>query len=947
MSTPGDSETRDRVALPAQGRLLEIVRELTEEKHPRRKGQFDVRLDKRLREDLGLDQLARAELLRRLQASFRLSLPSSLAAAPAVRDLLQAIESAAPGLAASSWSSSETSPPRSGDWSGPPFNARTLVDVLSWHAHAHADRLHIRFLANDDKIETLTYAQLRQRAEEVATGLRMRGLTPGDTVAMMLPTTLDFFYAFFGILIAGGVPIPIYPPSRPSGIEDHLRRQVGILENARSVLLVSIPEMRVGTRFLRAQVTSLQDVVTVDDLRTTPDLHQLWPAPAPDDLAFLQYTSGSTGRPKGVMLTHANLLANVRALGQAFQLDGGRDVFVSWLPLYHDMGLIAAWMASMYFGIPIVLMSPQRFLARPVRWLQAISQYGGTLSAAPNFAYELCLSRIRDEETVGIDLSSWRIAANGAESVLPATLRGFYHRFAKYGFKNTTLSPAYGLAENCVGVTFFGPHRELVFDRVKRASFMNGGVAESASEDDETAMEFPSCGQPLPGHDLRILDGTGRLCPDRQEGSIEFRGPSSTKGYYRNADATRALRHGDWLRSGDLGYIANGELFVTGRAKDVVKRAGRNIFAPEIESAASEVPGVRKGCVAVFGARRQTRGTETLVVMAETRVTDKRALSDLRDAVARKVIATIGEPPDDVALVRPYTVLKTSSGKIRRAANRAIYERGEHHGSRAALLQLTRIGLGAVLPEAKVMLRNAGARLYAVWWWLMAGLGAALTLPVLVISRRAGERWIRVVARLFLRVVGARTQVIGVKNIPASGPVMIASNHTSGIDVLLFAALLPRNVILVASEPLRASTWQRPFLRALGVRIAVPGDHGVAAELRRELDGGRAMVALVETGVDRWPGLRPFRLEPFALAVDAKTPVVPLAVRGARTMLRFGSRFPRRADVSVQIGVAKQPEGQGWEAVLSLRNRVRAEMLRMVGEPDLYYDNGALAGDRF
>lgn len=539
MSTLGELDTRERADLPVQARLVGIVRELTEEVHPRRKGQVDVRLDKRLREDLGLDPLARNELLRRLQAAFHLSLPPSLAVGPAVRDLLQAIESAAPGLAAPDWSASDTPPPRLGNWSGPPFNARTLVDALAWHAHLHPDRLHIRFLASDDKIELLTYAQLRERAEEVATGLRARGLTPGATVAMMLPTSLDFFYAFFGILLAGGVPIPIYPPSRPSGIEDHLRRQVGILDNARATFLLSIPEMRVGSRFLRAQVASLEDVLSVDDVRRARDPHQLWPVPEAGDLAFLQYTSGSTGRPKGVMLTHANLLANVRALGDAFQLDGGRDVFVSWLPLYHDMGLIAAWMASMYYGIPLVLMSPKRFLARPVRWLQAISQYGGTLSAAPNFAYELCLSRIRDEEMEGIDLSSWRIAANGAEAVLPATLRGFTHRFAGHGLKATTLSPAYGLAENCVGLTFFGPHRVPVFDRIQRGPFMSSGAAEPAADDDETAMEFPSCGQPLPNHDLRILDAHGRVCAERQEGNIEFRGPSANKGYYRNADATR------------------------------------------------------------------------------------------------------------------------------------------------------------------------------------------------------------------------------------------------------------------------------------------------------------------------------------------------------------------------------------------------------------------------
>ena len=558
-----------------------------------------------------------------------------------------------------------------------PDRADSLVAVLEWHVAAHPDRVHIQFMADDDSVKPISYRALHAAAREVATGLLRRGLLRGQAVAIMLGTSPEYFYAFLGTMLAGGVPVPIYPPTRKHQLEQMLRRQAAILHNAEAVLLITVPEARDAARFVRALAPKLEAITSVAEVRL-PAADEPMHRPVPDDLAFLQYTSGSTGNPKGVMLTHANLLANVRAMGGSFGLDPAHDVFVSWLPLYHDMGLIGAWMGCLYHGVPLALMSPLRFLARPERWLQAIDRFRGTITAAPNFAYDLCTARIKASDLAEADLSSLRIAANGAEAVLPSTLRDFQRRFGAYGLRATALKPVYGLAENCVGLAMSATERPPSIDRIRREALTKNGVAELAPVDDATALEFPACGAPLAGHEISVVDSTGRQLPERTVGSIQFRGPSATQGYFRNTDATRALFDGEWLRTGDLGYLAGGEIHITGREKDVIIRAGRNLYAPEIEAAAARVLGIRKGCVAAFGVRDERHGTERLVILAETRETGAARLSELNDAVSQSVRGATGESADEVVLVRPSTILKTSSGKIRRGDTRALFERGEH-----------------------------------------------------------------------------------------------------------------------------------------------------------------------------------------------------------------------------------------------------------------------------
>ena len=318
---------------------------------------------------------------------------------------------------------------------------------------------------------------------------------------------------------------------------------------------------------------------------------------------MLQYTSGSTGNPKGVVLTHANLLVNIRAMGRALRVTPA-DVFVSWLPLYHDMGLIGAWMGSLTYGFKYPVMSPLTFLARPERWLRSIHRHGGTLSGGPNFCYELCLRRIQDADIEGLDLSTWRFAFNGAEPVSPETMERVHP--ALRALRLQARGDGAGLRAGGSDA-----RRRLSAARA-RAQARPRGQEPVHERRARRAGAAGACGRarpssraamPIPGHQIRIVDASGRELPERAEGHIQFSGPSVTSGYYRNPEATRKLLHGEWMDTDDYGYVAEGDIYITGRIKDTIIRAGRNIHPYELEEAVGNLDGVRKGCVAVFGSR--------------------------------------------------------------------------------------------------------------------------------------------------------------------------------------------------------------------------------------------------------------------------------------------------------------------------------------------------------
>jgi len=940
-------------AAGAAQQVVEVVRAVLAELHPGQQDVVNVELDSSLDRDLGLDSLGRTELLARLEKRFDVILPEQvLVTGETPRDLLQEVlragarekPSAAPAAAAVAESPTGAV--------ALPHAAATLVDVLAWHAARHPDRPHIRLYNDESAGELITYGALLQGAEELAVGLQLRDLAPGEAVLIMLPTGRDYFFAFFGVLLAGGVPVPVYPPGRLKQIEEHLRRHAAIAANCRARVMISMEEAMPFVRLMHALAPDLRHVVTVAELGeggSAADLRR--PAVAAADIAFLQYTSGSTGAPKGVVLTHANLLANIRAMGRAIRVDAD-DVFVSWLPLYHDMGLIGAWLGSLYHAAQLVIMPPLSFIARPARWLTAIHRFGGTLSAAPNFAYDLCLRRIDDQEIAGLDLSSWRCAFNGAEAVNTATMTGFLERFARCGLRPGAMMPVYGLAESSVGLAFPPLERGVLIDRVRRRSLMEQAWAEPAAADDATAIAFVGCGHPLAGHEIKIVDIDGRELPERREGRLYFRGPSATAGYFRNPEKSAGLFKGAWLDSGDKAYIVAGEVFITGRAKDIVIRAGRNIYPEEIEEEVGRLDGIRKGSVTVFGSREPQAGTERLVVLAETRRQEAGAQSRLRQKIVAIVTELVGEPPDEVVLAPPNTVLKTSSGKIRRAASREVYEKGEIGRPPAAVwLQVVRLMLTTLRPRLRQASQRFGSALYAGYCWSMFGLAAPIIWSGLILLPGEARRLVVLAfaLRLLSRLSGLHFRVEGFENLlPPGQPCVYASNHASYLDGYFLLAALPRQFSFVAKAELQAKRSVRLLLTRLGCEFVERFDKqgGVAAarRLAERSRAGRSLFFFVEGTLVRMPGLLPFRMGAFETAARGGLPVLPVAIQGTRSILRADSWFPRRGRVRIHIGPAIMPERRPdaeeevWAAALTLRDQARAWILRHCGEPDLGHE---------
>ncbi len=893
-------------------------------------------LDSLLERDLGLDSLGRYEVWLRVEQQFGVSVSDdALAQIETPRDMLRALLAGSKrhALAADFVD-------LAGDTTeAAPETAATLLEVLDWHVRTHPDRVTITLLEGDDGHASMSYADLARDADAVAGGLQRGGLEPGHAVAIMLPTGREFFAAYYGVLAAGGIPVPIYPPFRLAQLADHVRRQAGILNSCVARVLITVREAKAVGGLLRGQVASLARVVTVGDLTEQGAKLTRVPVTA-ENIAFIQYTSGSTGNPKGVVLTHAMLLANMRAMVRATGATPA-DVFVSWLPLYHDMGLIGAWLNTLYCSIPLVVMSPLAFLARPARWLWAIHRYRGTISAGPNFAYELCASRLGERELEGLDLSSWRWAFNGAEPVSADTMQRFAKRFAKYGLDPNTLAPVYGLAEVALDVAFPPGRRGMLVDHVERERLAVERIAVPASPWDEQATAIVACGRPLAGYQIRIADKASRELPERHVGRVEFKGPSATSGYYRNPEATAALFDGEWLDTGDLGYVAEGELYLTGRSKDMMTRGGHNLYPYELEEAVGDLPGIRKGCVAVFGIPSATSGTERVVVLAETR---ERGAADRAGLVARineLAVDLIGGPADEIVLAPAHTVLKTSSGKIRRAASRELYERGLV-GSKGPGLWWDLAGLALRSARGRVAQwwRNAGAIAYSLYLWGVAAIAAVVgfVLGVLLPQRAARRVW-RAVTRAVVRLAGVPISIEGIDRIPGSGPVVVVANHASYVDGALFFGLLPARFTFAAKEEFERNPITRIAFRKAGAFFVERFDGAKGVEDTRELSelakAGSALAIFPEGTFTRTPGVRPFRMGAFVIAAEAGVPVVPVAFRGTRSMLRADGWIFRRGPIRVVFGEPIRPQGRDWAAAVKLRDAAREEILRHCGEPDL------------
>ncbi len=532
----------------------------------------------------------------------------------------------------------------------------------------------LRFIEHDASSEVTPYRALLTDALAIAGGLRAHGYAQGDRVALVIPEVAGFVHAFFGIVAAGLVPVPLCPPAQAGDVATFAKQSLHIIRASRAVAVLTTddvaPLLHASAGHPNAGAALSQTFHTLASLRTgTPLVHPA--ALTLDDVALLQFTSGSTALPKGVVLSHGNIAANVEAiLGPSGLAARPGDVAVSWLPLYHDMGLIGMLLSSLYAPADAVLMSQVLFLKRPSAWLDAISTYGGTVSYAPNFAYELCRRRVKSSQLAALDLSRWRVAGCGAEPIRPDTLMQFANYFEPAGFRTTSFLPSYGLAEHSLAVSF--AHGGLDVDVVDAEQLVQHSRAVPVVNG-SASLRIVRCGEAFPGHTIRIVDEAFNELPERHVGSIVASGPSVMQGYFEQPDATAdALRDG-WLFTGDLGYMANGSLYVCGRTKDLIIRQGRKYHPPDIESSLADLQGVTLSGVVVF-AITTVGDTDEVVAVIETRAGSRGP--EIEEAVRRRVRETAGLEIDRVVLTAPGTIPRTTSGKVRRSETRERLEAG-------------------------------------------------------------------------------------------------------------------------------------------------------------------------------------------------------------------------------------------------------------------------------
>jgi fatty-acyl-CoA synthase len=509
----------------------------------------------------------------------------------------------------------------------------------------------LRFSDRHERETRVDWSEVYARARRTAGALVARGVRPGDTVAIVLPTGPSFFDAFFGASLAGAIPVPLYPPVRLGRLDEYHARTAAMMTAARARLLIADSRTWriLGESVLRARPEL--GAIDVADLVGEPFERES----SPDELAFVQFSSGTTVDPKPVALQHRAVLANAGAILAGIARTDEDQHGVSWLPLYHDMGLVGAVFVALLRAGNLTLLGPEVFIGRPGLWLRAIGRTGALISPAPNFAYALCVDRVTDAEMEGVDLSRWRYALNGAEPVSPATLRRFVERFARWGLRPEALTPVYGLAEASLAVTFSTldePFRTTRFDRAA----LSDGRAEPATD----GVELVSVGTPLPGLEIEV--------PSGKIGPVRVRGASLMQGYLHQPERTAAVLEDGWLDTGDLGFLHEGELYLTGRAKDVLILRGRNHAPHEIEQAVDAVDGVRTGCAAAVTWRPEDAEEERLLVFVEVKAELPAAVRALlADRCSGEILAATGLDPALVVLLTPGTLPRTSSGKIRRA----------------------------------------------------------------------------------------------------------------------------------------------------------------------------------------------------------------------------------------------------------------------------------------
>jgi len=578
----------------------------------------------------------------------------------------------------------------------------TLASRLAAAARGGAG---IAFVDAREHETKLTHAELVARALRAAAGIAARGIAPGERVAIIAATGPEFFDGFFGAVLAGAVPVPLYPPVRLGRLTEYHERTAAMLRAAHVRLVLADARTRrvLGRTIERARPELGCELLS--EVQASPSEPR---AQDPDALAFIQFSSGTTQAPKPVALTHRQVLANVDAIAGAIRAaypesESFRHSAVSWLPLYHDMGLVGGVFTSLFQQRELCLIPPELFIARPALWLRALSRHRATVSPAPNFAYALCAERIRDEELAGIDLSAWRVAMNGAEPVTPSVLAGFVERFARCGLREEALTPVYGLAEATLAVTFSSLRERFAVRRFDSRALLEDGRAVDAGTE---GVPIVSLGPPLPGFALAIVDEAAGALPERRLGRVLARGPSIMQGYDgRPEETARALR-GGWLDTGDVGFLCGGELYLHGRAKDLIIVRGRNHAPHDIEQALNDVAGVRAGCSAAVGALAEDGAGEVLWVFVERARGAREGDVAIAEAARRCVLERCGLRAERVLVLAPGTLPRTSSGKIRRAETLRLH----HAGALAPPAPVSLPRLALELARSALGFARSGAR---------------------------------------------------------------------------------------------------------------------------------------------------------------------------------------------------------------------------------------------
>jgi fatty-acyl-CoA synthase len=561
-----------------------------------------------------------------------------------------------------------------------PSRPRTVVQALE--DAATSTRTGYRFIEEGSNAEPFyTYAGVERATARYGGALQALGLERGDRVALVLPDNQDFVFAFLGALRAGIVPVPIYPPAGLRKLGGYLENTLHIVQKSGAKVLVTDGDIRRLLGTVQAGAPELRKIAAVEPMRKSHET--LRPVEVGlDDTCFLQFTSGSTSSPKGVVVSHANIAANVHAFMKAgLKVEDGVDTGVSWLPLYHDMGLIGFVLGPLYHRNTVSFLPPLLFLKRPVRWLETISRLRATVSFGPNFAYALCVKRVRDKDVEGLDLSSWRAAGCGAEPIRAANLEAFADKFAAVGFNRRAFLPCYGMAEATLAISFDRAGRGVRIDRFDGDELAADGRARPVAADTPGALEVVNCGPAFEGHETAIFapddETSSEPLPDRTVGEIRVRGPSVTSGYYGEPELTRASFAGGWLKTGDLGYLVEGDVFICGRQKELIIVNGRNYYPQDLEWEASRVDGVRKGNVIAFGTTKPMGDRERVIIVFETAVADHARRDELKAEVRKVVRTSTGLSVDDVVAIDAGVLPKTSSGKLRRNETRVLYELGK------------------------------------------------------------------------------------------------------------------------------------------------------------------------------------------------------------------------------------------------------------------------------